>query len=104
MDSHYIASLLAIWEFCERRGIADNANVCWMFSTLYHPWRDLSVLNSAATDVFNERVQAQAAPLIGSLHGGDPNRAEQASERVRDVIAQKHGCLPQDRGDIGRAR
>ena len=37
------------------------------------------------------RLQAQVADLIGSLHGGDPNRAEQASARVRDVIARKHG-------------
>ena len=37
------------------------------------------------------RLQVQVADLIGSLHGGDPNRAEQASARVRDVIARKHG-------------
>ena len=36
------------------------------------------------------RLQAQVAELIGSLHGGDPNRAGQASERVRDLLAQKH--------------
>ena len=37
------------------------------------------------------RLQDQVAALIGSLHGGDPTRAERASERVRDVIAQKSG-------------
>ena len=37
------------------------------------------------------RLQAQVADLIGSLRGGDPSRAEQASARVRDVIARKHG-------------
>lgn len=37
------------------------------------------------------RLQAQVADLIGSLHGGDPSRAEQASARVRDVIARQHG-------------
>ena len=37
------------------------------------------------------RLQAQVADIIGSLHGGDPNRAEQASARVRDVIARKYG-------------
>ena len=36
------------------------------------------------------RLQAQVAPLIGSIHGGDPNRAEEASQRVRDILAKKH--------------
>ena len=49
--------------------------------------------NGGAVDDAEEqrRLQAQVADLIGSLHGGDPNRAEQASARVRDVIARKHG-------------
>ena len=36
------------------------------------------------------RLQAQVAPLIGSIHGGDPSRAEQASQRIRDILAKKH--------------
>ena len=32
------------------------------------------------------RLQAQVAPLIGSINGGDPNRAEEASQRVRDIL------------------
>ena len=36
------------------------------------------------------RLQAQVAPLIGSIHGGDPNRAEEASQHVRDILAKKH--------------
>ena len=36
------------------------------------------------------RLQAQVAPLVGSIHGGDPNRAEEASQRVRDILAKKH--------------
>ena len=36
------------------------------------------------------RLQAQVAPLIGSICGDDPNRAEEASRRVRDILAEKH--------------
>lgn len=36
------------------------------------------------------RLQAQVAPLIGSIRGGDPTRAEEASQRVRNIIAEKH--------------
>ena len=36
------------------------------------------------------RLQSEVAGLVGSLHGGDPNRAEQASERVRDMLAAEH--------------
>lgn len=37
------------------------------------------------------RLQAQVAPLIGSIDGGDPNRAEEASQRVRDILGGKYG-------------
>ncbi len=37
------------------------------------------------------RLQAQVAPLIGSIDGGDPDRAEEASQRVRDILAEKYG-------------
>lgn len=40
------------------------------------------------------RLQAQVAPLIGSIRGNDPNRAEEASQRVRDIIAEKHARPP----------
>lgn len=36
------------------------------------------------------KLHAQVAPLIGSICGGDPNRAEEASQRVRDIIAEQH--------------
>lgn len=37
------------------------------------------------------RIQAQVAPLIGSIDGGDPDRAEEAGQRVRDILAERHG-------------
>lgn len=36
------------------------------------------------------RLQAQVAPLIGSISGSDPNRAEEVSQRVRDILAKKY--------------
>lgn len=41
-------------------------------------------------DAEQRRLQAQVAPLIGSIDGGDPDRAEQASQRVRDILARKY--------------
>jgi hypothetical protein len=29
--------------------------------------------------------------FIGSIHGGDPDMAEKARERVREVLARKYG-------------
>ena len=36
------------------------------------------------------RLHAAVAPLIGSIRGGDPNRAQEASQRVRDILASKY--------------
>ena len=41
-------------------------------------------------DAEQRRIQAQVAPLIGSISGSDPNRAEEASERVRDILAARY--------------
>ncbi len=37
------------------------------------------------------RLRAAAAPYIGSLRSGDPDLAESASERVRELILKAHG-------------
>ena len=37
------------------------------------------------------RLRAAAAPYIGSLRSGDPDLAERASERVRELILKAHG-------------
>jgi hypothetical protein len=37
------------------------------------------------------RLRAAAAPYIGALRSGDPDLAEKASERVRELILKAHG-------------
>ena len=36
------------------------------------------------------RLHDAAAPCVGSVSGGDPNRAQEARERVRATLARKH--------------
>lgn len=36
------------------------------------------------------RMHAAVAPLIGSIRGGDPNRAQEASQRVKAILANKY--------------
>ncbi|MCY4120046.1 MAG: hypothetical protein OXG72_03900, partial [Acidobacteria bacterium] len=36
------------------------------------------------------RLHGAAAPCVGSVNGGDPNRAQEARERVRSTLARKH--------------
>jgi hypothetical protein len=38
-----------------------------------------------------ERIRARAMRFVGSIHGGDPDMAEKARERVREVLARKYG-------------
>ena len=36
------------------------------------------------------RMHAAVVPLIGSIRGGDPNRAQEASQRVKAILANKY--------------
>ncbi len=36
------------------------------------------------------RLHDAAAPHVGSIRGGDPDRAQEARERVRSRLARKH--------------
>jgi hypothetical protein len=48
---------------------------------------------SAAEDdeAEQERIRARAMRFVGSIQGGDPDRAAKARERVREVLARKYG-------------
>lgn len=38
-----------------------------------------------------QRIRETAEPYLGSLSGGDPARASEASQRAREIIRKKHG-------------
>ena len=41
-------------------------------------------------DAEQAAIRKRAQSAIGSIHGGDPTRAERASELVREIIYRKH--------------
>ncbi len=47
------------------------------------PWR-------AEGEAEQARLRAAAAPCIGALRSGDPDRAEKASERIRESLLKAH--------------
>ena len=55
--------------------------------------RDWLQQRSAAADdeAEQERIRARAMRFVGSIQGGDPDRAAKARERVREVLARKYG-------------
>ena len=48
---------------------------------------------AAAEDdqVEQERLRAIAMQFVGTIRSGDPDRAAEASERVRELLARKYG-------------
>jgi hypothetical protein len=48
---------------------------------------------SAAEDdvAEQERIRAHAMRFVGSIQGGDPDRAAKDRERVREVLAREYG-------------
>ena len=55
--------------------------------------RDWLQHRSAAADdeAEQERIRARAMRFVGSIQGGDPDRAAKAREQVREVLARKYG-------------
>lgn len=55
--------------------------------------RDWLQQRSGAADdeAEQERIRARAMRFVGSIQGGDPDRAAKARERVREVLARKYG-------------
>jgi len=43
-----------------------------------------------ADEAEQRRLHEAARPFIGSIHGGDPDRASQASQRVRQAVRDRY--------------
>lgn len=51
-------------------------------------------LRSSASDTEDDalqlRLREQAAPYLGSIRGGDPSRAQEASARLKTMLKERH--------------
>ena len=74
----------ALKEALERAARADNTSVANLLRTIVTDWLSS---NAAPADAESQlRMRKQALSVAGTIHGGDPDRAEQASSRVRAAL------------------
>ena len=52
--------------------------------------------NDMGDDAVQFRLREQAAPYLGSVRGGDPLRAQEASRRVRNLLKERHASRRTD--------
>ena len=67
----------------------ENTSVARLLDRIAGEW--LARGSSRGDDeAVQRRLHEAAAPFIGSVRGGDPNRAQEASRRVRAKLVGKH--------------
>ena len=75
----------------EQAARREGVSLARLLERIARDW--LKAQGSAAADdeAEQERIRARAMRFVGSIEGGDPVRAAKASERVREILARKHG-------------
>ena len=75
----------------EQAALRERVSVSRLLERIAREW--LKAYAAAAEDDEAEqaRIRARALRFVGSIQGGDPDRAAKARERVREVLARKYG-------------
>ena len=78
----------ALKEHLERAARAGNTSVADLLRTIVADW--LASNSGSGDDAESQlRMRNQALSFAGTIRGGDPDRAEQASSRVRAALEAK---------------
>ena len=78
----------ALKEQLERAARAEQTSVANLLRTIVSTW--LAGNQAGSDDAEPQlRMRAQALLCAGSIHGGDPDRAEQSSRRVRATLQNR---------------
>jgi hypothetical protein len=69
----------------------ERVSVARLLERIAREW--LRTRASAAEDdeAEQERLRAVAMQFVGTIRGGDPERAAEAGKRVRELLARKYG-------------
>jgi len=76
-------------ESLENAARDQGASVAGLLTRIVRDWLQRSY-DITADQTAQNRVREAAVPYLGSLRGGDPARASEASARVKQAIREKH--------------
>lgn len=75
----------------ERAASARRSSVAALLDRIVRSWL-AEEAESADDEAVQARLHAEAAKSFGTLRGGDPRRASEASERVRQKLRERHAA------------
>ena len=78
-------------EDLEHAARREGVSLSRLLERIARDWLQSRGAAPAGNKAEQERIRARAMRFVGSIQVGDPDRAAKARERVREVLARKHG-------------
>lgn len=75
----------------EEAARAERKSVSELLEQIARDWLEHSRVRDEDEDERQQRIRAEALKFVGTIQGGNPNRAENARSEVRSRIARRHG-------------
>lgn len=76
----------------EREARREGTSLARLLEQITADWMQQRRSSRNGEEAEQARIRKRVAAAIGSLSGGDPHRASQPSQRVREIIRRKHEC------------
>jgi hypothetical protein len=69
----------------------ERVSVSRLLERIAREWLKARAAAAEDDEAEQERLRAIAMQFVGTIRGGDPDRASEVSKRVRELLARKHG-------------
>ena len=69
----------------------ERVSVSRLLERIVREWLKTRAAAAEDDEAEQERLRAVAMQFVGTIRGGDPDRAAEAGKRVRELLARKHG-------------
>jgi hypothetical protein len=69
----------------------ERVSVAQLLERIAREWLKARAAAAEDDEAEQERLRAIAMQFAGTIRGGDPDRAAEASKRVRELLARKYG-------------
>jgi hypothetical protein len=75
----------------ESEAMREGKSVAQVLDDITSEWLEQRRRTLAEDELEQKKLQARVLKLAGSLSGVDPNRASNASRRVKEILAKRYG-------------
>jgi len=75
----------------ESEAVRDGKSMAQVLDDISSEWLEQRRRTLAEDELEQKKLRVRVLKLAGSLSGGDPERASNASRRVKEILAKRHG-------------